>query len=370
MSHPRHGSRGNNKGQKKGGKGSWLMWGSAIAVLLSKSKGLLALLKFGKFGGTIITMVLSVGAYTLLFPWQMAVGLVLLIFVHELGHVFAAKQRGLPVSAPTFIPFLGALITMKRHPRDAETEAYLAIGGPILGTVGALAAFGIGLVLDSPVFYVIASFGIFINLINLLPIHPLDGGRIVTAISRWFWLLGLVGGLLVIVYLGSILFFIIWAMFAWDLWGKYGPKRSKSKQRAFEMTTEVPIEVFEASGQLIPGEEHRRRLPFTTYSDVASGKQYIEAAWPGVTNRLQTIELPSSAIVHDVEVQRVVRTPAGAPTHLSIGLVVKVEPYENDRYYDVPARTRWTYGIAYLSLAAFLIFMYAYVIPPYLPEIQ
>jgi Zn-dependent protease len=365
MGYPNYNSNRDQK--KKNDKSRWWMWGAAAAVLLPKLKGIFTLFKLGKVGGTIISMFVTVGAYALLFPWQFAVGLVVMILIHELGHVWAAKKRGLPVSAPTFIPFLGALITMKRHPRDAETEAYVAFGGPLIGTAGAILALWLGTLLDSTLLYTIAMVGMFLNLINLLPIHPLDGGRIVTAISRWFWLLGLVGGLVVIVYLGSILFFIIWAMFAWDLYGKYG--RKTRKLNALPFSVEIPIEMFEQSGMYIPGEEHRRKLPFTTYCELESGQQKVEIGWPGLTDHLKTISLPLASIIDRVEIEGLRREPAEAPTHLVAQLKIVLEPYENDRYYEVPVKTRWTYGVAYIGLAAFLIYMYLFVLPPYLPKI-
>lgn len=163
-------------------------------------------------------MAITIGTYAIIYPWGFAVGFVLLLFVHELGHVLAAKRKGLPVSAPLFIPFLGALITMKRQPLDAQTEAYVAMGGPLLGTVGAMAVYAGAYATDSPLLYALSYVGFFLNLINLLPIHPLDGGRISTAVTRWLWLVGLLGGIVVVVYLKSFLFFLIWAFFAYDLY--------------------------------------------------------------------------------------------------------------------------------------------------------
>jgi hypothetical protein len=208
--------------------------------------------------------------------------------------------------------------------------------------------------------------GMFLNLINLLPIHPLDGGRIVTAISRWFWLLGLIGGLMVIIYLKSILFFIIWVMFAFDLYGKYGPSK-KSKQRNLPLKMTIPLETFEQTHMFIPGEDHRRRLAFSTYCQVDGGKQMIRLYWPGL-NTLHPIEVPTPSLIKGVEVQGLRRNPPEYPTELIAQINVEMEPYQNDRYYDVPIRLRWIYGIAYLSLAAFLAYMYFMVIPPYLPE--
>ncbi len=161
-------------------------------------------------------------AYAYFAPLPFAVGFVLLLFVHEMGHVIAAKRKGLPMTAPIFIPFLGALINMKKkHPRDAATEAYIGIGGPVLGSIGAAVLFFCRMALALPASVVDCLYRVFfLNLINLLPIHPLDGGRISVAVTRWLWLVGLVGGLALIIYMKSILFFIIWISFAWDLYKK------------------------------------------------------------------------------------------------------------------------------------------------------
>src|ERR1700722_12822498 len=140
-----------------------------------------------KSGGT---MILSIGVYALVFGWQFAVGFVLLLFVHECGHLIVAKKFGLKVSAPVFIPFMGAFILLKDQPRNAWMEACVGIGGPILGSLGALACNSIGELSNIPIFFALASAGYFLNLFNLMPVGFLDGGRIVTALSRWLWLPG------------------------------------------------------------------------------------------------------------------------------------------------------------------------------------
>jgi Zn-dependent protease len=183
--------------QQKKNKPWWFI-GAAGIYLLTKIKLLLPLLKLGTAGGTLLSMAVSVWAFALIAPFQTAVGLIVMIFIHEMGHVIASKQKGLPTSAPIFIPFLGAMINLKRNPRDAETEAYIAFGGPLLGTIGALGAFLIGWYWELPLFIYISWIGFFLNLINLLPIHPLDGGRITVSVSRWLWLIGLTGGLVII----------------------------------------------------------------------------------------------------------------------------------------------------------------------------
>jgi Zn-dependent protease len=154
---------------------------------------ILPLLKFFpmilKTGGT---MILSIGAYAMFWGVWFAVGFVLLIFVHELGHLIAARKCGLKVGAPVFIPFMGALIALKEAPRDAWIEAQVGIGGPMLGTLGAAICEVIHLVTGNPMFRALAYTGFFLNLFNLAPVGFLDGGRIVTALSPWLWLVGFV----------------------------------------------------------------------------------------------------------------------------------------------------------------------------------
>jgi Zn-dependent protease len=156
-------------------------------------KLLLLLLTAGKFGKVLLTggtMLISVFAYSLVFGWPYAVGFVLLIFVHEMGHYIAARQRGLNVGAPTFIPFVGAWINLKDLPHDVETEAYVGLAGPLVGTLGALACYFAARHLDSPLLLALSYAGFFLNLINLIPISPLDGGRVTAVISPRMWFLG------------------------------------------------------------------------------------------------------------------------------------------------------------------------------------
>ena len=164
----------------------------AVGLLLAKFKFLLfALLKI-KVVGTALTMLLSIGAYALLFPVWFAVGFVVLIWVHEMGHVLQLKREGIKASAPMFIPFLGAFVAMKEMPKNALAEARVGLAGPVLGTLGGLAVLGLYAWTQNPLFLGLAYFNFFINLINLAPMLPLDGGRAMGAMSPVFSLLGLV----------------------------------------------------------------------------------------------------------------------------------------------------------------------------------
>jgi len=164
-----------------------------LGVVLVKFKALLIpVLKFFpvllKTGGT---MLLTIWLYAQTWGWWYALGFVLLIFVHECGHLLAARRIGLKVGAPVFIPFMGAFIALKEAPPNAWIEAQVGIGGPLLGTAGAAACDGLYLATGNPLFRALAFSGFFLNLFNLAPIGFLDGGRIVTALSPWLWLVGL-----------------------------------------------------------------------------------------------------------------------------------------------------------------------------------
>ena len=197
---------------------------------------LFALFKFAPFllktGGT---MLISIVVYAQIWGWPYALGFVLLIFVHEGGHLIAARMMGLPVGLPVFIPFMGALIALKEAPRNAWIEAVVGIGGPILGTLGAVVAFGIYVATGNGLFLALAYAGCFLNLFNLIPIVPLDGGRIVSALSPWFWLCGLALIIPILVHTWNI-FLIILVVLSLPRVFRLLRKRSEEERRYFECT--------------------------------------------------------------------------------------------------------------------------------------
>ena len=136
-------------------------------------------------------MLVSVAAYAWIWGLPFAIGFVLLIFVHELGHVLELRRQGVPASAPLFIPFLGAVIGMKELPDDAWKEARVALAGPILGSVGAAACWIAAEATGSELLMGLAFVGFFLNLFNLIPIVPLDGGRAAGALHPALWFVGL-----------------------------------------------------------------------------------------------------------------------------------------------------------------------------------
>jgi Zn-dependent protease len=151
---------------------------------------LLAAGKMGKMLTTGGTMLLSMLAYSWVFGWRYAVGFVLLIFVHEMGHYLAARKRGLAVGVPTFVPFVGAWIEMKQMPHDVETEAFVGFAGPLAGTAASMACYWLARQTGSELLLALAYSGCMLNLFNLIPVSPLDGGRITAIISPKVWLLG------------------------------------------------------------------------------------------------------------------------------------------------------------------------------------
>ncbi len=146
--------------------------------------------KLGKVLMTGGTMLISMFAYALVYGWWYAAGFVLLIFFHEMGHFLAARNRGLDVGAPMFIPFVGAWVALKDMPHDVHTEAYVGIAGPLAGTLASIGCYWIARTTDSHLMLALAYAGFMINLFNLIPISPLDGGRITAIISPTVWLVG------------------------------------------------------------------------------------------------------------------------------------------------------------------------------------
>jgi len=163
---------------------------AAIGAFLAKFGALLLKLKYV---GLVLSMLVSVLAYTLFFGWTFAIGFVLLIFVHEMGHVIVLRRQGVPASAPLFIPFLGAFVNMRQMPRNAYQEAVSGLAGPYFGTAASAAVAVWGHATGSNFLLQLGAVGFLINLFNLLPVLPLDGGRAAAALHPVLWLVGLLG---------------------------------------------------------------------------------------------------------------------------------------------------------------------------------
>jgi Zn-dependent protease len=183
-----------NRGRRNGGLAAGIL--AFLGLVLSKLSYIgFLLLKFKGLWLTVITTGLTALIYAQLFGWAFGVGIVLLILVHESGHVVVARVMGMPVTLPVMIPFLGAFVSMKQQPKTVAQESVMAIGGPILGTVAAgLCYLGYLATPNSStgqLLRALAYFGFLINLFNLVPVTPLDGGRVLSVLSKWFNVAGL-----------------------------------------------------------------------------------------------------------------------------------------------------------------------------------
>jgi Zn-dependent protease len=206
--------------------GSWLRrklgaTGAALAAFIAKLKLILLALPQLKLLVTFGSMFVSVAAYSLFFGWTFAVGLVLLLLIHEMGHVIQLRREGVKSSAPMFIPFLGAVITSRSLGDNALAEARVGLAGPILGSIGALVPLIIYHLTGNDLWRALAFFGFYLNLFNLIPLSPLDGGRAMAAMAPWMWVIGFVALAAVAVLFKApimILFLIIGGADSWRRW--------------------------------------------------------------------------------------------------------------------------------------------------------
>lgn len=162
---------------------------AAIAAFLAKFKFLL--LVGVKLLGASWTFLLSLWIYVALFGWKLAVVVILLLLAHELGHYFAFRAYGLPVRLPAFVPMLGAF-TAGAPPEDLEHDAYIALAGPLTGLGLAAACYAIGAQSNDRFWYACADLSAFLNLFNMIPMPPFDGGRIIAALWPPLWFAGFV----------------------------------------------------------------------------------------------------------------------------------------------------------------------------------
>ena len=161
------------------------------ALLLKFGKGLFVVVKGAKFLTTSASMLVSVAAYALIWGWKFAVGFVALLFIHEMGHYIQLRREGVKPSGMLFIPFLGAVVGARSLGGNALAEARVGLAGPVLGSLAAAACIPIYELTGNEMFKALAFIGFFLNLFNLLPVVPLDGGRAMAAMAPWTWFLGL-----------------------------------------------------------------------------------------------------------------------------------------------------------------------------------
>jgi Zn-dependent protease len=205
---------------EKPARGRWGIFGTLGAGALM----LLGKLKFlGVFASvlklkTLATMLLSIAVYATEWGWAFAAGFVVLILIHETGHAVAMQMEGIPASAPVFIPFVGAFIAMRGRPRDAYVEAKVAIGGPLLGSLAAWATLAAGLWTQQRLLIALGHVGVLLNLFNLIPVSPLDGGRIAGVFTRPFWIAGYAIGIAATIYTRSGILLLVMLVGLITLW--------------------------------------------------------------------------------------------------------------------------------------------------------
>ena len=163
---------------------------AALIAFIAKFKAIILLLPKLKLLTTAGSMLVSVAAYSFVFGWSFAAGFVVLLLVHEMGHVIALRREGIKASAPMFIPFLGAVISAKSLGKNALAEARVGLAGPILGSIGAAVCIVIWHATGNDMWRALAFTGFLLNLFNLLPVIPLDGGRAMAAMAPWMWFVG------------------------------------------------------------------------------------------------------------------------------------------------------------------------------------
>jgi Zn-dependent protease len=195
-------------------------------------KGVLLLLPKLKLLTTAGTALVSVAAYSLFWGWTFALGFVVLLFVHEMGHVIQLRREGVKASAPMFVPFLGAVVMAKSLGENALAEARVGLAGPVLGTVGSAACLAIGEARNSDFFRALAYIGFFLNLFNLLPVVPLDGGRAMAAMAPWMWFVGLGAVAAMLFVFPNFILLIILFFGGMEVYHRWKQRRTRSLEQA------------------------------------------------------------------------------------------------------------------------------------------
>src|SRR5215208_2710798 len=205
---------------------------AALLLLAKFGKAALLLLGKAKLLTTAGSMLVSIGAYALIWGWKFGVVFVLLLLIHEMGHVFQLRREGVKASAPMFIPFLGAVISAKSMGDDAAAEARVGLAGPVLGSIATLVPLGVWLATGEDLWRALAYIGFLINLFNLLPVLPLDGGRAMAALSPWVWFAGFAGLIALTIFFPNpilILVLLFGGMESWRRW----KQRNTPEARAY-----------------------------------------------------------------------------------------------------------------------------------------
>jgi Zn-dependent protease len=195
-------------------------------------KGAVLLLPKLKLLTTAGTALVSVAAYSLFWGWPFAVGFVVLLFIHEMGHVIQLRREGIKASAPMFIPFLGAAVMTKSFGDNALAEARVGLAGPVLGTAGAAACLVLAEAINSDMLRALAYIGFLLNLFNLLPVLPLDGGRAMAAMAPWMWFLGLATMIATLFIVPNFVILLILLFGGIETWRRWKERKTRSIEQA------------------------------------------------------------------------------------------------------------------------------------------
>ncbi len=179
------------------------------------------LVKFGAFAIKFFGIFISVGGYALIWGWKFAAGFVALLFLHEMGHYIQLRREGVKPSGMLFIPFLGAVVGARSLGGSALAEARVGLAGPILGSLACFALVPIAISTGDDFWRALIFTGLFLNLLNLMPVVPLDGGRAMAAMAPWMWFVGF-GGIVLLFFIAPnpvlILIILLGGMETWRRW--------------------------------------------------------------------------------------------------------------------------------------------------------
>lgn len=343
-------------------KKSWIGLGVIGSFLLSKLKLLLVVLKVAKLG-SLLSVLISLGAYAMVYGWKFAAALVYLIYIHETGHLLAAKKKGIKTSAAIFIPFVGALISLKEQPKNANDEAFLAYWGPLVGTIGFLPAFPLYFVTHSPFWLLVISLGAMINLFNLIPLHPMDGGRIAGVISTKFWLLGIAGMGIYLWFRPSAILFIFLLLGIIKGWSEFRKELTRKKR---EKVIEVYRDGVRKIEQYYTSEENRIFLLNRWKWELEEIKRELRVSkkrYLPFKDDEQWINKQSLLFKAEVYQQLLSQSESSEATpyfeiRKSFQKEIKMQEdqlqFENT-YYAVDAKTKGKWSLLYAGLAVFLM---------------
>lgn len=362
--------------KKNNTKGLWGILAAVGIFLLSKLKWVFAILKFAKFS-TVFSMLLSLGAYATIYGWKFGVALIYLLFVHEMGHLWAARRKGIPTSPAIFIPFMGALIGMKELPKNAKDEAYLAYMGPLFGLLSFLPAIPLYMITNEPFWALVILLGSMLNFFNLIPVSPLDGGRIISVVSTKIWIVGLVVLLGYSIFFKSIMggfIFIIGCMELYRIMKRNKPieelgykvdmlKTYLAKfQEEFQETEAVhrTIYMIHHEMNLLKQKEKENRLE-------TGERQRIEV----LEYLLPKFEQFDYVPYEDEKEEHLLGIKEALEVSERKMNEWKKEKKQQEDYYKVDAKTRWIVFVCYMGLLAILgyaAYEGHFILQEYLPQ--